>query len=383
MPILFHRNTKSIKDIFDSFGKGLLIIDTSYQRRSIWVLQDKIRLIETILLDLVIPEVFFWPSNTDVSTGDTLTHIVDGQQRINSIVEFIDGKFKLEEKHLLDKEKGQKYCNKSFDKLDDSDKGKIWTYNLPVVNIDRQLTKEEITNMFYRLNLTNYSLNPQEKRHSKESVFGDEAEKLSNLNFWKDLRLFSFTDAKRMKDVEYCSTIYILAKEGITSQTDNKKINAYYEDYAEEFDKDYNLTEKIKEAMDIIEKLNDKTTISFISKKAQMYTLFCFSFKLMDNNINYSDEIFERFKLFVLAYNKFRNEFDIDFHDGNLRKINEEIKKYKLASSEGVNKVGNRVLRLEILYKICIDSQSNIKEFLKNLKNIYEQEKKKPKDATL
>lgn len=41
------------------FSSGSLIVDESYQRRSVWGEKDKIRLIETILLKLVIPEVFF------------------------------------------------------------------------------------------------------------------------------------------------------------------------------------------------------------------------------------------------------------------------------------------------------------------------------------
>ena len=45
----------------------------------------------------------------------------------------------------------------------------------------------------------------------------------------------------------------------------------------------------------------------------------------------------------------------------------ERIKKYKLASSEGINKVGNRVIRFEILYKLCIESESCIIEFLKKI----------------
>ncbi|MDR2727837.1 MAG: hypothetical protein LBB56_01805, partial [Chitinispirillales bacterium] len=78
-----------------------------------------------------------------------------------------------------------------------------------------------------------------------------------------------------------------------------------------------------------------------------------------------------RIKLFAKAYNYFRNDFDISFSDDGLRKINESIKKYKLASSEGINKIGNRVIRLEILYKLCTDSNSGIKDQLKALEEKY------------
>jgi hypothetical protein len=40
------------------FEDGVLIIDSGFQRHSIWGEKDRIRLIETIMLNMVIPEFF-------------------------------------------------------------------------------------------------------------------------------------------------------------------------------------------------------------------------------------------------------------------------------------------------------------------------------------
>ena len=48
------------------------------------------------------PELFFWPAEVDPDTGKMITHIVDGQQRIKSIVSFALNEFKLEKKYLID-----------------------------------------------------------------------------------------------------------------------------------------------------------------------------------------------------------------------------------------------------------------------------------------
>ncbi len=375
MALLFNRNTKTVKEIYDDFNGGKLVIDLSYQRRKVWMPQDKIRLIETILLELIIPEVFFWPAEIDADTGAMVTHIVDGQQRICALVEFISGDFTLETKYLLNDIIIQHCGNKNFNELSSDYKNKLWLYKLSVVDIDRTFDKLAITQMFYRLNLTNYSLNPQEKRNSKVSCFGDMAEALSKLDFWKLYRVFSSADARRMKDVEYCCSIYILSNEGIVDQTNDKKINDYYDDYAELFDENKILTNKIEFAMDKIGKLCDKSTLSFASKKAQMYTLFSFVFKLIDDDIKIEPEIFERFKLFVLAYNLFRNEYDIKLDVVNLQELNESIKKYKLASSEGINKIRNRVIRLQILFDVCITRSPDVKDNLRELAKIYEKQK--------
>lgn len=245
----------------------------------------------------------------------------------------------------------------------------IWDYPVSVVEIDRDCSRDDIKQMFYRLNLTNYDLNQQEKRNSKDSKFGDKCEALSTYDFWKNVRLFSSADARRMKDVEYCCIIYILANEGIVDQTNGKKINDYYDDYKDEFDQDNILEDKIIKAMEIIYGLVDKTTLSFISKKAQMYTLFCMVFKMMENQDENYDLLFENFKLFVSVYSKFRNEFDINYDDELLAELYADIKKYKLASSEGVNKISNRMIRFETLYKICVEGKDDIRNRLGILDN--------------
>lgn len=354
MRYLFIRNTKTIQEVNRDFKEGKLFADPSYQRRKVWNDQDKVRLIETILMELVMPEVFFWTTDRDPDTGFASTHIVDGQQRINTIVDFISGEFSLNERYLMNDEIKKCCGKKTFRELDELYKNKIWEYPISIVQIDTECTIADIKELFYRLNLTNYNLNQQEKRNSKDSVFGDKCEALSTYDFWEKTKLFSSTDAKRMRDVEYCCSIYILANEGIVDQTNGKKINNYYDDYRDEFDIDDTLKNKILCAMDVIEDVLDKSTISFVSKKAQMYTLFCVVFKMLDEDKTF-DDFFEKVKMFILAYSKFRNEFVEDYTDELLSAVYSDIKKYKLASSEGINKVANRTIRFEILYKICVE----------------------------
>jgi hypothetical protein len=157
-----------------------------------------------------------------------------------------------------------------------------------------------------------------------------------------------------------------LAKEGILDKTNGNKINNYYDDYKDDFDANDELKNKIVEAMSVIEDILDKTTISFVSKKAQMYTLFCVVFKMFDEKESF-DDFFEKIKIFVTAYSKFRNEFASDYEDDLMSAVYADIKKYKLASSEGINKVANRIITFEILYKICVDDGEEVFEALKKL----------------
>lgn len=371
----FDRTKKTVKSIYDDFKKGKLVVDPSYQRRHVWLEQDKVRLIETILMGLIIPEVFFWPASIDPETGDSVTHIVDGQQRIDAIVDFIEGQYKLVARYFLDKHMKETYGNLGFSELPPDAKSAIWTYKISVVDIDKSWSKDQIMTMFYRLNLTEYSLNEQERRNSKVSAFGDKAEALAKLDFWSKMRVFSATDARRMKDTEYCCSIYILAKEGIIDQTNSKRINQYYDDYAEKFDEDGSLTNRILAAMEILEQLTDMSMLSFVSKKAQMYTMFCLAFRLIDDGSGYSENVYIKLKLFIEAYNLFRNEYELAFEDEKMSLLFEAIKKYKLATSEGINKYQNRVIRYEQICRVCVLSEEGMTETLTSMIEILRAQK--------
>lgn len=365
----FTRNTLKISAIYKGFEEETLIIDSSYQRRKVWGLQDNVRLIETIIMDLVVPEIFMWDYSTDPNTGKTITHIVDGQQRINAIFEFIAGHYRLQKKYLLDAEIKEKYGDKLFSELDDETKKDIWSYELSVVNLDKKFSKEEIRNMFYRLNLTDYSLNEQEKRNSIGSAFGVRSEELANEEFWQVYKIFSPADIRRMKDVEYSSSIILLAREGVVDQTKSDKLDQIYKDYCEEYkDADKDL-DKIHGAMQLIVGLTGGKSNNFVNKKTQMYSLFSVMFDFYESDVEITDEMKVVFEEFVKVYSLFKNEYDIECDTEQEQQTIEMLKKYKLASSEGVNKLGNRMIRYEIIKKlllkemnVTVDSMQAIEE---------------------
>lgn len=372
----FTRNVEKISAIYRNFEEESLIVDQSYQRRKVWGIQDNVRLIETIILDLVIPEIFMWDYDTDPNTGKTITHIVDGQQRINAIFEFIAGKYKLQEKYLLDNRVKEKYGNKFFVELDDDIKKDIWSYELSIVNLDRKFSKDEITNMFYRLNLTNYSLNEQEKRNSLSSKFGEKAEELADEKFWDEYKIFSPADIRRMKDVEYSSSIMLLVRDGIVDQTKGNKLDQIYKDYSESYEEAKEDFEKIHCAMNLIRKLTKRESNNFINKKTQMYSVFSVMIDFYDENIDITQEMIDIFEEFIKIYSLFKNEYDIECETDKEFQIVEILKKYKLASSEGVNKLGNRMIRYEILKKLLLNELCITKENFKSVEEKIEELKK-------
>ncbi len=347
----FSDNRKTVNEIFTMFDEGKLIVDDTYQRRSVWSEKDKVRLIETVLLQLVIPELFFWKADTDPETGISTTHIVDGQQRIKAIYSFINNEFKLKPQYLLEKISREKYANKYFKDLDTETRKTFWNYQLMIIEIDSAATRDDIITMFNRLNLTDYNLNDQEKRNSVSGEFAALAREISDNPLWDEKRLFTGPDVKRMKDVEFCASIILLYRKGIIDQTDQSALNQAYEELQVGYKDAEHDKEAVCAAIETISIffISDNVT-KFLRRKAQLYTLFSVVFYMQRENIAVEQWQKTRLAYFVKLYSVFNNDMDLTGEISDQEKILFDwLKKYKLASSEGLNKHTNRMIRYNVM----------------------------------
>lgn len=319
-------------------------------------------MIETILLNLIIPVLFFWKADTDPDTGASITHIVDGQQRIKAICSYIKNEFKLKPQFLLDDYAKEKYANKYFKDLGDEDKKAFWNYQLMVIDIDPTANRSDIITMFNRLNLTDYNLNDQEKRNSKSGEFAALARELSEAPIWEERHLFTTTDVKRMKDVEFCASLILLYRKGIIDQTDQTALNQAYEELQDEYKDAEDDKNAVFAAIDSISQffISDEVT-KFLKKKTQLYTLFSVVFYLQRNSIAVTEERLLNLQKFVDLYSIFNNDMDLNSQiDENEKILFDWLKKYKLASSEGLNKHTNRMIRYNVMKDFMFNITSEL-----------------------
>ena len=76
----------SFGEIINLYTNKELIIQPVYQRLFRWSSQQKSRLIESVLLELPIPQIF------TIENSDGVLELIDGLQRISSVIQFIDSK---------------------------------------------------------------------------------------------------------------------------------------------------------------------------------------------------------------------------------------------------------------------------------------------------
>lgn len=365
----FDQNYKKVSEIIGMRDRGELVVDYSYQRKAVWGEKDWIRLVETILLNLVVPSIYFWNSETDPDTGKAILHIVDGQQRITAIQKFVKGEYRLKKSFLLEDESKERFSNKFFNDLLPEEKKDFWDYKLSVIEIARDVKIQDVKNMFKRLNLTDYNLNNQERRNIISGEFAALARELAENEFWnnEDRELFRANVIKRMQDVEFCASLILLYKRGIIDQQTDKALNDAYRDYESNYDDAEKDRDAVLRAMSLVDKFISDKTISFLRRTSQLYTLFSVVFFFMVKEKEVTEKEIEKFYAFVDIYEKFKNEenvtLDLSVEERNLYDL---FKKYKQASSEGTRKQTNRMARFDVLKNFILEDNSS-KELIDSL----------------
>ena len=345
---LIKNENRSIKWIRDEFNKGNLFVDDSFQRRYVWLKKHKISLIETILMGYVIPEIYIWEVGLNPETGDIKYSIVDGQQRIGAIVEYINGNFPLNKNYL--EVKDADYAGKKFSDLSDDYKSKIWGYSLSSRTIHKDVSRENIVSLFLRLNSTNKSLNPQELRNAEyDGLFLKNAIDIAKMEFWQKYDVFGSDALRRMGDVEFISSILLFLRRGINSEITQNDINQAYDLYNEEYDEAEDDKRIIADVLLNIEAIIAKNPniISFIKKTSHLYTIFIVVYKCLLDNVSLTEGQIDNLLRFYSEYESsndpLASEYRTLLQSGTRSKVN-RMQRVAILSGfvEGKNQLTNK-----------------------------------------
>jgi hypothetical protein len=124
-----------------------------YQRESTWESWRKSRFIESLMMGLPIPFLFFW----EMDNGRL--EIVDGSQRLRAIEEFLLGGFRLEELESL-----PSISNFRFEDMLESRQRKIKNRSIRGIVLNEHADEQARFDMFERINTSPKIANPAEVR---------------------------------------------------------------------------------------------------------------------------------------------------------------------------------------------------------------------------
>ncbi len=317
---------------YQRFKEDSLELSPDFQRNPVWQQPQKDYLIETILLELPIPEIYL--INKIKPSGEVKYVVVDGQQRLRTIIEFINGDLKLKTSpnsfpHI-----------KQFSSLNDEEKQRFWRY--PIVVRDLEDSKDrEIRDLFQRLNKYSIVLSDQELRNARfKGKFIKVIEKLSEHEFWVESGLFSSNDIRRMLDLEFISILLTTLMAGIFNRKD--RLDEFYVNYEEDFEEENYVINQFNKILEIIDILVPDIRKKRWKNKGDFFTLFI---TLDDLEIDKTDlQKLEQLKTTLIDFEQM-----VQFAKNNLENTEKKIRDYYEASTLGTNDKEKRVRRHKIL----------------------------------
>ncbi len=188
----------TLKGLHDKFLNGE-ILTPSFQRQYVWTIQQASKLIESFLLGLPVPGVFFYREEKSQKLL-----VVDGQQRLKTVFGFFDQKFPGTERKFFLRDVRESWEGRTYDKLGESDQIRLKDSVLRAMIIE-QIDPDDHSSMFHifeRLNTGGTVLRPQEIRNCiYQGSLNDLLRELNEDRTWRRI-VGSVNLDKRMRDVE-------------------------------------------------------------------------------------------------------------------------------------------------------------------------------------
>lgn len=354
--IKYQVRSRELIDMVNDVKNNRLVLSPYFQRNLVWREIHKVDFIKTILLGYPFPQIFIAKGSIDLDEMSTTSCVVDGQQRMNSIMEFVSNKLKVD--------------NRLFEELNIAEKTAFFKYQVPIIDLDIDNDDPEVIEIFKRLNRTFYSLSAIEKLSteyapsefmllakllSKEIKFTDDDDDEPIKPHQYDPSLpTSFVEWAKLKKVKHYNKLIL--DEGVFTPYEltrqvhlmftlnsmstfiggfynrNEFVVRYLNDFAESFQKKDSLLETFEKASNKILKLKLKKK-SYWLNKANLFSLLCLFNKEIDRIEAIDDKtIKEKLEFFEL-------KLPAD---------------YQLAAKEAVNNKRERLLRNTYLEKILL-----------------------------
>lgn len=206
----------SLKYIMELIDADLMELNPGYERNRVW--KDKKKkslLIESLMLRIPIPAFYFYENE------DTKFQVIDGQQRLATIHEFVNNEFCLTGLEYLKDTCNRKY----FKEIDVKYQQRIYRTQIAVNILDARSPKTVIYDIFRRINTGGMKLNPQEMRNAICKPFIREFLKQStqNKNFIKATR--NLVKDERMDAQELVLRFYAFSQ--LYDYNNNNLVNNY------------------------------------------------------------------------------------------------------------------------------------------------------------
>ncbi len=240
----------TVAEFCQQMQEGKILVNKEYQRSSkVWPPAARSYLIDTMLHGYPMPKLSMHQM-TDLRSRKTVKEIVDGQQRSGAILDFFNNKLRMSGK--------SEFRGKVLSELEEPEQQRFVDYPLSI-DLFVGATKEEIREVFRRINSYTLPLNYQEKRHATfQGLFKwfivECAERYAGM--LKRIGVFSESQLSRMMDARFMSELAYAVAHGIDHASE-AKLNALYKENESRFPLESELRKRFEAAFELLSSWQD------------------------------------------------------------------------------------------------------------------------------
>lgn len=360
-----------------------------FQRGEVWTSTKKKMLIDTILRKWPIPPIHL------VKIDDSTFEVLDGQQRLTAIRDFIENRFSIDGKIQPLDENIIALHGKKYRQLDPDTKREFNSYRFIIYEMMDYSTGEP-GEIFHRLNQS-VKLTSSEQRNSLYGELRTQTSKFVELmsDYKVDKELLGFTNSRMAYNDLIARVGFLLEKKTLRVNINDKALNDRFRD---DYGFDSNVQDKIFYTISFLSKIREKLEFSGYSinlTKASslnwIYTIAEHSNNIKENESYVIDAFFnlERAKQAI----KINEEIDLNiknffgFNDANFRELmliyiersssrvmtTTSILIRDIIINLALNKINIPILenteekQLKELTNVMLSSDADIKEFIETL----------------
>ena len=313
-----------IRQVITLTKEGKLVPRPEFQRRLVWTSEDKIRFIDTILNAYPFPEIYLANGAVDVDTGEGTQLLVDGQQRVTTIVSYFLGDPTTSGATIL-----------PYASLERERKEDFLNYDVAVRDLG-SVSSEQIIEVFRRINSTKYDLNEVEVNNA---VYAGELMRLASAfaehEFFDAHKVFRNSDIRRMGDVRFVLQVLITYLTGYFNRDD--LFERFLADYNDHFPLRDEAAKRLTRAFEYIDECGFSPR-SRIWKKSDLFTaLVQVDISLTNGSAPSPTEALDRLEIFYARV-------DSEGMDANDPAISIYAKAALQASNDRLNRVRRGVI---------------------------------------
>lgn len=252
-------------------AQKMLVLTPKFQRRPVWKPIARSFFIDTLLRGMTVPPLYLRLVQNEKTTS-TIREVVDGQQRVRCVLDFMDDDYRLS------KSLNAPWANKRFSDLTSDEQRRIKSFPLPT-EVFSGINDQQVLQVFCRLNMNGIPLNKQEFRNGKYFGYFKEVSyslAIDYLEFWRTHGLFTEQGIARMLEVQLTSELLIAGNNGM--QDKKASIDTFYQRYEDAYADRERDTKRFRETMQAIsETFHGASTLNNTAfhRPPLFYTLYC------------------------------------------------------------------------------------------------------------